>query len=65
MVGPWTPATPKEIAEERRRVRDEEPRRWWWEPRYRVAELERGGMGRAAAISKVRAEHEGEHGGDR
>ncbi len=42
-----------------------DPETWPADPRYRLVELERGGMKRAAAIAKVRAEHEGEHGGDR
>ena len=32
-------------------------RTWWWEPRYRLAELERAGMRREMAVSKVLAEY--------
>ena len=56
ILGPWRPTTPDELAEERRRVMEEEPRRWWCQPRYRVAELERSGMDRARAVATVREE---------
>jgi hypothetical protein len=55
-IGPWKPATPEQVANERRRVLEEEPRTWWWMPRYRLAELERRGLSRAEAMAKVRAE---------
>lgn len=55
-LGPWLPTTPDEEVEERWRVLQEGPRRWWWQPRYRLAALERGGMDRAKAIAKVRDE---------
>lgn len=56
ILGPWLPTTEGDVAEEWRRVLEEEPSRWWWQPRYRLAELERGGMDRAKAIAKVRDE---------
>lgn len=56
ILGPWAPATPEQVEEERRRVLEAEPRRWWWRPRYRLAELERGGMEREQAVALVRAE---------
>jgi len=37
-----------------------DPERWLDDDRYRLAELERGGMKRAAAVVKVRAEREGD-----
>ena len=52
----WRPLTPEEAAEEQRRVADEGPRRWWWKPRYRLADLERAGMDHADAVDQVRAE---------
>ena len=54
ILGPWLPTTLDEVAGERRRVMEEDPRRWWWEPRYRLAELERGGLSRAEAVRAVR-----------
>ena len=54
-IGRWTPT---EIDEEQRRVLKDFPRRWWWKPRYRLAELERDGMARAEAVAQVRAEYE-------
>ena len=56
VIGPWLPHTGEEVAEHRRRVLEEQPKRWWWQPRYRLAELERGGMDRATAVTKVREE---------
>ncbi len=56
LFGPWNPLTPEQVANERRRVLEEEPRTWWWMPRYRLAELERRGLSRAEAMAKVRAE---------
>ncbi len=58
VVGPWRPLAPDQVADERCRVLEEEPRRWWWQPRYRLAELERGGLSRTEAMAKVRAESE-------
>jgi hypothetical protein len=58
ILGPWQPATPEQVAEERRRVLEAEPSRWWWKPRYRLADLERDGMERAQAVAQVRREHE-------
>ena len=55
---PWCPSTPEEVAEEQRSVADQQPRLWWWKPRYRLADLERDGMDRAEVVAKVRAECE-------
>jgi hypothetical protein len=55
-LGPWFPITPDEEVEERRRVLQEGPRRWWWQPRYRLADLEHGGLSRAEAVQVVREE---------
>ena len=60
IVGPWEPTTPDEVLEEQRRLLEEKPRRWWWNPRYRLADLERGGIERAAAVEQVRAEFGGD-----
>lgn len=56
LFGPWHPATPEQLVEERRRVLKEGPEMWWWQPRYRLAELERGGLSQAKAMQTVRAE---------
>ena len=56
VIGPWFPNTGEEVAVHRRRVLEEQPRRWWWMPRYRLAELERGGLSRAEAVQVVREE---------
>lgn len=58
IFGPWDPAKPEQVAEERRRVLEEAPRRWWWVPRYRLAELEEAGTRRTEAVAQVRAEYE-------
>jgi len=34
-----------------------DPKTWWWEPRYRLAELEREGVVREVAVAKVLAEY--------
>lgn len=60
-IGPWHPTTPEEEAEEQHRVIEEDPPRWWWKPRYRLIELESGGMDHAAAVAQVRAEYGGDH----
>lgn len=56
LFGPWHPATPEQVVEERRRVLKEGPEMWWWQPRYRLADLERGGLSRAEAVQVVREE---------
>jgi len=59
IAGPWKPATPEQVAEHRQRVLEQDPIRWWWEPRYRLADLERAGMDHTEAVALVRSEVEG------
>jgi len=56
VIGPWSPNTDEEAAEHRRRVFEEDPRTWWWKPRYRLAVLERAGVNRAVAVAVVQTE---------
>ena len=56
ILGPWLPTTLDEVAGESCRVMEEEPRRWWWQPRYQLAELERGGLSQTEAVRAVREE---------
>ena len=56
VIGSWSPNTDEEAAEHRRRVFEEDPRTWWWKPRYRLAVLERAGVNRAVAVAVVQTE---------
>ena len=53
---PPVASTVEEIAAVRHRVLEMEPRHWWWQPRYRLNDLERGGMSRQEAIRRLRDE---------
>ncbi len=53
-IGPWQPGTPKEETESHRRVLEMGPRHWWWLPRYRLLEMELGGLSREKAIRCLR-----------
>jgi hypothetical protein len=53
------PSNPDEVAEEARRVMEEPPSRWWWKPRYLLAELVRGGHDHDEALKAVRAKFGG------
>jgi hypothetical protein len=54
------PSNPDEVAEVARRVMEEPPSRWWWKPRYLLAELVRGGHDHDEALKVVRAIFGGE-----
>jgi hypothetical protein len=56
VIGPWFPSSDEDVTEHRRRVFEEDPQKWWWKPRCRLAVLERAGVNQTMAVAVVQAE---------